>query len=327
MKVTYYFRSQRKGVFSIEVLFARIIAALGNKVISQKIYVNLRNVFTTWWSVLFQSTDVHHITGDINYVALGLKGKKTILTVHDIGHYALTLQGWKKTVYKKLWLDWPLKKVACITTVSEFSRQQLITTFRLDPAKIKVVYNPFPTHYYRSDKEVLSPVPKILQIGSGTHKNLSRLMEAVKGISCELLLVRSYDEGIDCTLKEMGIACNWYFNLADEEIYALYVKSDLVFFASTYEGFGMPIVEAQATGRAVITSNLASMAEVGGEGVYLVDPYNVEEIRQAIVTLCTDHTYRRTLIEKGFQNRCRFESSVIAQQYLDLYHHVLKKNQ
>jgi glycosyltransferase involved in cell wall biosynthesis len=319
MKVAYYFRSNRKGVFSIEVLFHRIIASLGTKVRADFCYVTFKNLGSIWLKSLRSPCDAYHITGAIHYVALVLKGNKTVLTIHDIAHYTHTLLGWRKYVYKKLWFDWPLRKVALITTVSEFSKQQLIQVFSIDAAKVKVIHNPFPTSYKRDDKLKLADRPKILQIGAGQHKNLSRLAEAVKNISCELVLVRAYDEALDRSLTEQGIVVTWHFNLTEEEMYALYKACDLVFFASTYEGFGMPIVEAQAIGRAVMTSRCAAMPEVAGEGAVLVDPYNVEEIRNILIKLIHDDAYRNTCIENGYKNLQRFHPDFIAQEYLNLY--------
>lgn len=325
MKVAYYFRSYRKGVFSIEVLFRRVLTSLGGSVSATSYAVRLMNVFSIWWKAWANPSDVHHITGHVNYVALGLRGCQTILTVHDIGHYTNTLQGWKKWVYKKIWFDWPLRKVACITTVSEFSKQQLITFFSIPASKIKVIHNPYPALYKRNDKHTMADIPKILQIGAGDHKNLNRLIHAVKGLPFELILIRAYDAEIDQVLKKEKVIAHWYFNLTDEEVCQLYQECDLVFFASTYEGFGMPILEAQAIGRAVITSNCTSMPEVAGDGAILVDPYREEEIRAAIVRLTSDNAFRNVCIEKGYENLKRFHPDLIAEEYLKLYAQICTK--
>ena len=319
MKITFYFRSNRKGVFSIEVLFSRLMVSLGHRVTARCRQVGLLSMLNELLTRLIRPSDIYHITGDVNYIALSLKGSKTILTIHDIGHYTNTLNGWKKIVYKKLWFDWPLYKVAAITVVSEFSKQQLMTVFSIEASKIKVIHNPFPVSYKKSDKRVLSDRPKIMQIGSGAHKNLSRLLEAVKDIPCELMLVRAYDNSLDEQLKQQGVVATWFFNLSDKAMYEVYEACDLVFFASTYEGFGMPILEAQAIGRAVITSKIASMPEVAGEGALLVDPYRSDEIREAIMKLLHDDVYRNNCIEKGFNNLNRFHPDFIAQEYLNLY--------
>jgi glycosyltransferase involved in cell wall biosynthesis len=95
--------------------------------------------------------------------------------------------------------------------------------------------------------------------------------------------------------------------------------ADIIALASSYEGFGMPILEGQAVGRPVITSNILSMPEVAGNAACLVDPYDPSSIRQGILKIIQDAAYRDELVRKGFANVKRFDPQVIALQYLDLY--------
>jgi len=81
----------------------------------------------------------------------------------------------------------------------------------------------------------------------------------------------------------------------------------------------MPIIEAQAVGRVVITSNISSMPEVAGEAACLVDPYSVDSIRNGFIKLIQDEAYRNELISKGFINSKRFDGQLIANKYLDIY--------
>ncbi len=319
MKVTYYFREYRKGVFSIEVLFDTLMDKMTPVVTPTLFIVKSSTRLLSFVRAFFSQGDINHITGDVNYLALVLKGSKTVLTIHDIGHYEHTLNGWEKQVYKKIWFEWPLKRVAKITTVSEFTKEKLLKTFNVDADKIKVIYNPVPLFFKREALPKHQDKIRILQVGSGSNKNIERLIKAVQGLPCELLLLRRYDESLDDRIKSAGIDCSWHFNLTQEEVFQLYVKSDLVFFASTYEGFGMPIIEAQAVGRPVITSNIASMPEVGGEGVCLVNPYDVDEIKAAIQKIAYDESYCSDLIQKGFKNIERFQVDRITREYTDLY--------
>ena len=120
-------------------------------------------------------------------------------------------------------------------------------------------------------------------------------------------------------LKENRLNFKQYEDLSDEQLLDLYRSCDLVVLASTYEGFGLPIVEAQAVGRPVVTSNVCSMPEVAGDAAAFVDPVDVESIRKGIRRVIEDEAYRTALVEKGLANVRRFASKGLASRYAKLY--------
>jgi glycosyltransferase involved in cell wall biosynthesis len=120
-------------------------------------------------------------------------------------------------------------------------------------------------------------------------------------------------------LRRCGINYNNIPRATDIQVLDSYRTCDLVAFASTYEGFGLPILEAQATGRPVITSNLSSMPEAAGSAACFVDPLNVESIRAGILRVWHDAAYRQNLVEAGFENVKRFRPEAIAAKYAGLY--------
>jgi glycosyltransferase involved in cell wall biosynthesis len=107
---------------------------------------------------------------------------------------------------------------------------------------------------------------------------------------------------------------------------AEYVKADLLLFPSLFEGFGLPIVEAQKTGRAVITSDRSPMKDVAGEGARLVDPESEEAIRSAVTEVIEDAAYRQRIIAAGRLNAARFDNREITRQYLSCYSELLDKS-
>ena len=104
-----------------------------------------------------------------------------------------------------------------------------------------------------------------------------------------------------------------------------YATSDFLLFASTLEGFGMPILEAQMVGIPVITSDLPPMNEVAGAGGLLVHPKSIPSIREGIEQLLGKHTVQQELIKKGFKNQSSFCPKRTALELSELYAELLKK--
>ena len=166
--------------------------------------------------------------------------------------------------------------------------------------------------------------PLILQIGGAPNKNLTGLINAIKDIPCKLLIIGKIAPENVQLLKNHQIAYENRIGISQSEVVECYEHCDLLFFASTFEGFGMPILEAQAVGRPVITSNILSMPEVGGDAALYVNPLDNQEIKDKISDIIANPQLRQSLIIKGFENVKRFDEDTIAQQYESLYKLVLK---
>ncbi|WP_134090041.1 glycosyltransferase family 1 protein [Olivibacter sp. XZL3] len=320
MNITYFFRPKMKNAHSIEGVFEIVMTALADKVeINRYDTTNKwKRLYSFFKARQFQG-DINHITGDIHMLALFLSGNKTVLTIHDIGHLERDLKGVKKYIFKILWLYLPCKKVRLITTISSFTKGRIVNTCGIPECKIKVIPNPAPQDFAYHEKEFEAKEPVILQIGSGNNKNIHRLITAVQNSKYRLLLIRKHDSELENLLKANKIPYEWYSNISRTEVYECYKKSDIVFFASEYEGFGVPILEANQVGRVVITSNLSSMPEVAGDSCVLVDPYDSKKIREAIDLVSEDTALREKLIKKGKENVLRFDPTLIAGKYLSLY--------
>lgn len=328
MDVVFFNREKREVNFSIEELFCMLKKEFEKKISFSDFYFDknksrLSNILT---ARKFQG-NINHITGDVNFLALGLNGSKTILTVHDLGFFENPIHKWHtKLLYKLLWLSLPLKKVKYITTVSQFTKDKIKQYFPYLEKKIIVIHNPYNPIFKFSQKPFNVEKPRILLIGTGDHKNHNRLFEAVKNISCSLSIIGKLTSEQKTILKNYKIEYTNDYALTLADVYKKYLECDLLYFASLYEGFGLPIIEANAVGRPVITSNIASMPEVAGNSALLVDPYSVNEIRTAIIRLIENEALRQQLIENGKKNIEKFEISKIANQYLSLYKKVEEEN-
>src|SRR6478735_8553836 len=145
MKVSFLYREARPGGFSIEEVFRNVRSNLPNSIQQKEWYVDgSHSRLSNLLKVKSLQSDLYHITGDCNYLALGLPSSRTILTVHDVGHYEVTLKGLKKYIYGKLWWDFPLSKAGQLTAISEFTKERLQQNFGIKSDKIKVIYNPLP---------------------------------------------------------------------------------------------------------------------------------------------------------------------------------------
>src|SRR6185437_10132045 len=120
-------------------------------------------------------------------------------------------------------------------------------------------------------------------------------------------------------LKRNGIRHEASSGLSQDQLLEKYRDCDLLAFPSTYEGFGLPIVEAQTVGRPVLTSALSPMQDVAGAGACLVDPFDSVAIRQGVLRIINDPVYREQLVQLGWQNVTRFSLEKVTDQYMTLY--------
>jgi len=121
-------------------------------------------------------------------------------------------------------------------------------------------------------------------------------------------------------LREHGVEFENFVGLDHAAVFAQYVNADIISFPSTYEGFGMPILEGQAVGRPILTSDLEPMRSVAGPGgAALVDPRSVAAIREGFAQLIADGALRARLVAAGRQNCRHFTLEAVASRYLALY--------
>src|SRR3989338_9253751 len=254
-------------------------------------------------------------------------GLKTVMTVHDLGaEYLPKMHQLKQQIYLKYITKYQLTSATKLIAVSKATKEDLIKKVGIDPKRINVVYEGFNTKLKpsNSDAEVSSLKPFYLFVGTvQPRKNLGRLIKAFAiHLRGEVKLVIVGQKGwladdIYQLPKKLGIEERVKFlgHVADEELAKLYSGAEALLFPSLFEGFGLPILEAQACGCPVITSNLSSMPEVAGKGAVFVDPYSVDDIVIGLRKM-EDRRLRMEMIKKGFENIKRFSWEKAARETL-----------
>jgi glycosyltransferase involved in cell wall biosynthesis len=326
IRVTQFMRRPSPGAFSIERLFEDVRRHLPSG-IEARVCTNrfasrgiLRRAYDIVRARRHQG-HVNHITGDVHFLTLLLDRRRTLLTIHDCDSLRRT-RGVRHWALHLFWYWLPVRRSALVTTISESTRRQLLQEAGCDPAAVRVVHDCVSPEFRPAPRAFDTQCPRILQVGTKANKNIEVHAAALDGIACRLVVIGELSRPQRAVLASHGIAFEEHVGLSRSELLEQYRGCDLLLFASTYEGFGLPIVEAQVVGRPVVTANVWSMPEVAGDGACLVDPHDVASVRAGVQRIIDDAAYRERLVARGFANVERFRAAAIAEQYAALYREI-----
>lgn len=241
---------------------------------------------------------------------------KKVTTYHDV--VPLKYPQWSHpkivAVHKKR-LELVEKEIDMVIAVSNATKKDLLEISKIPEEKITVIYEGVDERFKpQNEKEVEHfrlkyklPEKFILAIGGiGERRNLKRIKESIR----------------EYPLIITGETIPW---ISDEELPLLYCSASVLLYPSLYEGFGLPILEAMATGTPVITSNISSMPEVGGEASIYVDPDSIEDMRNKIEDIMGNKGLRERMIKKGFIQAKKFTWEKCAMETARVYQEVMKK--
>jgi glycosyltransferase involved in cell wall biosynthesis len=216
-------------------------------------------------------------------------------------------------------------RASVVVAISEFTRRELQEFVPAFAGKIIVIPDPLVGGFVPCLKSFNERDPVVLHIGTTKHKNIERVAQALQGIRCRLEIVGRLSLEQVQALKSSGITYTSSSNLTDLEILEKYRTADIVEFCSTYEGFGMPVLEANAIGRPVVTSCIEPLISVAGRAACLVDPFDPASIRAGVLRVIEDNRYREELVQLGFENARRFSAETVAEAYATVYRNLSRR--
>jgi glycosyltransferase involved in cell wall biosynthesis len=289
-----------------------------------------------------QKLEIFH--GLSQELPLGIEktGVKSIVTVHDL--IFLRFPEFYKSIDVKIYY----RKLfhACrvsdhIVAISKQTKNDLIRYLNISPDKISVIHQGC-NHYfwekysndYQNEVRTKHNLPERYLLYVGTveeRKNLLAIVKAldIKNISIPLVIIgRKVDVYYQKVLSYITShkLSNIIFpgHVLTQELPVIYQNAECFIYPSLFEGFGIPLLEALVSGTPVITSKSGCFSEAAGPGSLYIDPYNPEEIGEAILSVLNDKELRDKMISIGADYSNNFKDTIIANTYMKLYHSLLK---
>ena len=281
----------------------------------------------------------------VQYVAPPLSGIPTVAAIHDISyeHFPQYFR-FRDTVRARLTIRHTARSAAHVLTISECSRRDISKTYGVPDDRISVAYCGVNDIFFSVSPNALDPAPRehlgirgpyILAVGNlqprknirGLLRAFSLLLHSEPSLPHQLVLVGRkaflYD-GIFEELNRLGLADRTVFTgyVPDSELPGLYAAADVFVYPSFFEGFGLPPLEAMASGTPVVVGDNSSLPEVVGDAGLLVDVSRDEEIAGAIRRILTDDLLRARLRQEGRDRARRFTWERTARQTLEVLERV-----
>ncbi len=299
----------------------------------------VREQFSLPWKVLRARVDVFHSP---HYVLPPLIRCPAVVTIHDCIHlmFPQYLPNRLAPYYARVFMWWAAHRSARVLTVSEASKHDILRFFRIPPEKVTVIHNAIDDRFrqpppdeeaYRIRERFQLHEPFVLYAGNvKPHKNLERLIEALhqlhtNGFDDLKLLIIGNDISKYATLRRAVHAHNLHKYVRflgfvpDQTLAILYRLASVFVFPSLYEGFGLPPLEAMASGTPVVTSNVSSLPEVVGSAAVLVDPTDPRAIAEGIAHVLYGRELREDLRRKGLERAGHFSWERAAREVRAIY--------
>jgi glycosyltransferase involved in cell wall biosynthesis len=291
-----------------------------------------------------EKLDVLHSTSPQSRIPMGYGGK-CVVTFHDMAEYNCpqcfpTL----KMTRDKAVLNMMASKADKIIAVSNSIREDVQEQFKVDPKKISVIYSGLDKRFFEGveagGQKVLAKfgIEKKYILFLGTlepSKNITRLLEAFQKFKEAYQKTNNHfdyqlvvagkrgwlSEEYRQMVKDLGLSKDVVFTgyVVGDELVPLFKGAQFFVMPSLYEGFGMTVLEALATGTPAIISKVSSLPEIAGDAAYYVNPLDTAEIAQAMTKFATDDNFRNSFIAKGLEQAQKFDWDKAARETLEVY--------
>lgn len=229
-----------------------------------------------------------------------------VFTIHDLIHLEPKLASFSKRLIYHSFIRQAAKSAYKILTVSDYSKHKILEWLAFPAEQVVVVGNGVSDLFCEQGDRYHPGFPYLLHVGNAkSHKNIERLLKAfaVANISAEIKLISTarWTKEQTVLIHALKIEKRVISSalLSDERLASYYRGALGVVLPSLYEGFGLPIIEAMASGIPVLTSTLTAMPEVAGNAAILVNPYKIDEITAGIESLIHDQSNNADLVAIG----------------------------
>lgn len=284
--------------------------------------------------------DIFHGLSHELPIGIEYSGIKTVVTIHDLIYlrYPEFFKKIDRAIYDRKF-RYACQVATKIHAISEQTKYDLISYYNLPEEKIEVIYQCINPLFFNEVDEAKKKAVRqkyhlpdrfLLTVGTvEPRKNLMGLLEGMLSSRIDIPLVvvgkstdyrKKAEQLIDSRSRELKVFFLSAVN--DIELHALYQSAEAMVYPSLFEGFGLPVVEAQASGCPVITSNISSLPEAGGNAAIYIDPEKPWEIGRVIETLLNSSAVAGKLIEKGIENAQLYTPEHYARQLIKLYNNI-----
>jgi glycosyltransferase involved in cell wall biosynthesis len=310
-------------------------------------HMELVHVKGSWFS-LKQQWEIPRLLKDMNidllhapsFMAPLASPCRMIMTIHDLNHMVLP-QFYTPfhQFYYQTFVRSCMKRSDFILTVSNFSKDEIIGNLDIAPEKVLVTYNGVSEKYQPvTDTDLLAYVRDIYELpekfifclsNNKPHKNVHQLVRAFcfSDVEIPLVLACPVDKNLIRIAENYGKKHLLYFSkfIEEEHLPSVYSMTYLFVYPSTYEGFGLPPLEALSCGAPVVVAKSTSLPEVVGDAAIFTNPFDYQDIARSLEIGVNDDTLRAKLKSRGVNHASNFSWRKMTQQTLDIYHRCQEK--